>query len=146
MKKVIALTVAVLIGIGTTSAQALLVEPEDNNTIDTKLLTEQVEENPSYVSYVEVMKDASFPTEKEMSAEAFELSNNPDQLAAGLLAIFLGDLGIHHFYTGQTLRGVLHILFCWTGVPAIIGLIEGIVWLCDSDEEWADRVANWNEE
>ena len=44
-----------------------------------------------------------------------------------LLAIFLGWLGIHKFYAGKPVQGVLYILFCWTYIPGIIGFIEGIV-------------------
>ena len=44
-----------------------------------------------------------------------------------LLAIFLGSFGIHKFYAGRTGIGILYLLFCWSGVPAIIGIIEGIV-------------------
>ena len=73
------------------------------------------------------------------------LSKNPNKIAAGVLNILLGDIGVGHFYTGQTLRGVLDIVFCWTGVPGIIGLIEGIIWLCEDDDAWAERVAKWNE-
>ncbi|MBO4600255.1 MAG: TM2 domain-containing protein [Bacteroidales bacterium] len=73
------------------------------------------------------------------------MKDNPDQTVAALLAIFLGDFGVHHFYTGQTLRGVLDLVFCWTGIPAIIGLIEGIIWLCDDDEEWTERVEGWKQ-
>ena len=43
-----------------------------------------------------------------------------------LLAIFLGWLGIHKFYAGKPVQGVLYILFCWTYIPGIIGFIEGI--------------------
>ncbi|MBQ8703111.1 MAG: TM2 domain-containing protein [Bacteroidales bacterium] len=143
MKRVLTLIVAAMMGMATASAQSLLAEPENTTTNDPQMFTEQVEEKPASVSF-EAVKDASFPTENDMSAEVFELSENPDKLTAGLLAILLGDIGVQHFYTGQALRGVLDILFCWTGVPAIIGLIEGIVWLCDDDEGWAERVAKWN--
>jgi TM2 domain-containing membrane protein YozV len=44
-----------------------------------------------------------------------------------LLAIFLGWLGIHKFYAGKPVQGILYILFSWTGIPAIIAFIEGIV-------------------
>lgn len=72
-------------------------------------------------------------------------SKNPNKIAAGVLNILLGDIGVGHFYTGQTLRGILDIVFCWTGVPGVIGLIEGIIWLCEDDDAWAERVAKWNE-
>ncbi|MCR5665339.1 MAG: TM2 domain-containing protein [Eubacterium sp.] len=56
------------------------------------------------------------------------------KLAAGLLGIFLGQLGIHNFYLGYTKRGVIQLVltlaFCWTfAVPLamwIWGLVEGI--------------------
>lgn len=59
--------------------------------------------------------------------------------AAGLLAIFLGGLGVHKFYLGKPLMGILYLLFCWTGVPAVVGLIEGIIYLCKTDEEFAAK-------
>ena len=44
-----------------------------------------------------------------------------------LLAVFLGGFGIHKFYAKRTLSGIFYFLFCWTGIPAIIGLIEAIL-------------------
>ena len=108
-----------ILGIATTSAQTLLAEANNDQTTNT-ILYENIE------SLID------------------QLSDNPNQVAAGVLSILLGDIGVGHFYTGQTLRGVLDILFCWTGVPAIIGLVEGIIWLCDSEEAWSERVAKWN--
>lgn len=47
-----------------------------------------------------------------------------------LLAFFLGGIGAHKFYAGKTGAGVCYLLFCWTGIPAFIALIECIVGLC----------------
>lgn len=44
-----------------------------------------------------------------------------------LLALFLGGLGAHKFYSGRTGMGVLYLLFCWTGIPAIVAFIEFIL-------------------
>lgn len=44
-----------------------------------------------------------------------------------LLAFFLGGLGIHKFYAGQTMQGIIYLVFCCTGIPAIIALIEFIM-------------------
>ena len=52
---------------------------------------------------------------------------------AGLLGIFLGGLGIHKFYLGQAGMGVIYLLFCWTGIPELIGFIEGIIYLGSND-------------
>ena len=54
------------------------------------------------------------------------------KMAAGILAILLGDLGVHKFYMGKIGMGILYLVFCWTGVPAIIGLVEGIIYLTSS--------------
>jgi len=62
-----------------------------------------------------------------------------NKVAAGVLGILLGGLGIHKFYLGKTGTGILYLLFCWTFIPALIGLIEGIVYLVMSDEEFAAK-------
>lgn len=64
------------------------------------------------------------------------------KLATALFAIFLGDIGIHNFYMGKVGLGILDILFCWTGIPAIIGLVQGIIILCSSDEDFEKRLDN----
>jgi len=58
------------------------------------------------------------------------------KLAASLIAILLGGLGLHKFYLGDTKMGVVYLIFCWTLIPAIVGLIEGIIWLTQSNEQW----------
>ncbi|MFJ5714194.1 TM2 domain-containing protein [Neobacillus sp. NPDC093127] len=63
------------------------------------------------------------------------------KVTAGVLGILLGSLGIHKFYLGKIGMGIIYILFSWTGIPGLIGLIEGILYLTKSDEEW-DRQYN----
>ena len=64
------------------------------------------------------------------------------KLPAGILAILLGSLGIHKFILGYTTPGVIMLLIsvlsCGTlaVVPSIIGIIEGIIYLTKSDEEF----------
>lgn len=53
---------------------------------------------------------------------------------ASVLALFLGGLGIHRFYLGQTTKGVLSILLCWTIIPWIIGVIDFLIFLYMSQE------------
>lgn len=61
------------------------------------------------------------------------------KLAAGLFAIFLGGLGVHKFYLGRVGQGIVYLVLCWTFIPAIIGFIEGIVYLTMSDEAFAQK-------
>jgi len=58
------------------------------------------------------------------------------KIAAGILAILLGGIGVHKFYLGKIGMGILYLLFCWTGIPAIVGFIEGIIYLCSNDENF----------
>ena len=61
------------------------------------------------------------------------------RIIAALFAIFLGGLGIHKFYLGKVGWGILYLLFCWTFIPAIVGFIEGIIYLTMSDEDFAAK-------
>lgn len=70
---------------------------------------------------------------------AVPVYSSRSRLAAALLAILLGGLGIHKFYTGRTLLGIVYLLFCWTFIPAILGFFEGIWYLTISDEDFAMR-------
>ena len=55
---------------------------------------------------------------------------------AALLAFFLGNVGIHKFYTNKGGTGLVYILFCWTFVPMIISFFEGIIYLTMSDDKF----------
>ncbi len=57
-----------------------------------------------------------------------------NKLAYALLAIFLGGLGVHHFYAGKTGMGILFLLFSWTGIPSIVAFIQGIVALTKKED------------
>ncbi len=58
------------------------------------------------------------------------------KIVAGLLALFLGGIGIHKFYLGKVGSGILCILFCWTFIPSVVAFFEGIGYLCSSDEKF----------
>lgn len=59
-----------------------------------------------------------------------------NKIVAAILAILLGCFGIHQFYLGHTGKGILYLFFCWTGIPAFVGFIEGIIMLCSNDENF----------
>ena len=68
-----------------------------------------------------------------------------DHVAAALLAIFLGSFGVHKFYLGYNTAGFIMLAVSLLGVvlffvPSVvvwlIGVIEGIVYLMKSQEEF----------
>ncbi len=62
-----------------------------------------------------------------------------DKTAAGLFGILLGAFGGQHFYLGNYGAGILSLLFSWTYIPALIGLIQGIIFLCMDEDEFHRR-------
>jgi TM2 domain-containing membrane protein YozV len=62
------------------------------------------------------------------------------KLVAGLLGILLGGFGIHKFYLGYTKEGIIQIAatFITCGLASVVGLIEGILYLVKSDEEFVN--------
>lgn len=64
------------------------------------------------------------------------------KMVAGILAILLGSLGVHKFILGYTTEGVIMLLVSILScgilavIPSIIGIVEGIMYLTKSDEEF----------
>ncbi|WP_299761282.1 NINE protein [uncultured Dokdonia sp.] len=77
-------------------------------------------------------------------------SNDNKKMLAGLLAIFLGSLGIHKFILGYQKEGIIMLVITVIGIVlscigigvfvvwamSLVGLIEGIMYLTKSDEEF----------
>jgi len=71
---------------------------------------------------------------------------NSKKLAAGLLGIFLGWLGIHKFVLGYTTPGVIMLMISLAGgvitcgvagaVIGVIGMIEGIIYLTMTPQQF----------
>ena len=70
--------------------------------------------------------------------QAYTKEQKDKKLIAGLLGIFLGGLGIHKFYLGYTKEGIIQIVVTAVtcGFGSILGLIEGILYLTKSDDEF----------
>ncbi len=74
------------------------------------------------------------------------------KIAAGICGILLGGLGIHKFVLGYQQEGLIYlgmfaaafviaIITCGIGsvlflIPSVLGLVEGIIYLTKSDEEF----------
>ena len=72
--------------------------------------------------------------------------NTKDHVAAGLLAIFLGSLGIHKFYLGYNTPGVIMLAVTIVGsifslgiaglAMVVISIVEGVLYLSKSQTEF----------
>lgn len=60
-------------------------------------------------------------------------------IECGLVAIVFGSLGLHKFYRGKYGRGMLYFLFCWSGIPALVGILEGIHYLTQTQEQFEEE-------
>ena len=70
--------------------------------------------------------------------------SNKSRLCAALLAFFLGAFDIHRFYMGKITSGIFMLLFFWTGIPAIVAIINLIMILCGiaTDDE-GKKIVEW---
>ena len=59
-----------------------------------------------------------------------------DKRIAGLLALFVGWLGVHRFYLGKIGQGVMYLLLSITGISFVLGLIDAIVFLTMDQERF----------
>ncbi|MEN9528474.1 MAG: hypothetical protein RI932_347 [Pseudomonadota bacterium] len=55
------------------------------------------------------------------------------------LALTLGWLGGHRFYTGQTVSAVAYLAFFWTLIPGFLSLIDAAFLARMSDDDFADE-------
>lgn len=60
------------------------------------------------------------------------------KIPAGICAILVGGLGVHKFILGYTTEGIIQIVISvfTCGIGGIIGVIEGIIYLTKSDEDF----------
>ena len=58
-----------------------------------------------------------------------------DKNTAAILALFMGTIGVHKFYLGRIGAGIIYLIFSFTFIPTLLGLIDFFVLaLMDQDE------------
>ena len=132
----------------------------DNSKDDTKDLKNDLKEGARKIKEKakEIAKELDENT-KEFQEEAKTTANeftegakqayeqiNAEQgnkrILAGIVAIIFGSLGIHKFILGYQKEGIIMLVISFlclgilAGLVALIGLIEGIIYLTKSDEEF----------
>ncbi|MBR9976635.1 MAG: TM2 domain-containing protein [Bacteroidetes bacterium] len=95
--------------------------------------------------------EAAVAIYKATGSAATGAPGQKNKMAAGLLAILLGGIGIHKFYLGFTGPGLVYLLVNTVGflvtwillfipniVLGVMALIEGIIYLTKTDEEFTE--------
>lgn len=59
-----------------------------------------------------------------------------NRTVALLICFFCGGFGIHKFYLGRNVQGILYLLFSWTLIPSIIAFFEFLGLCFMSDREF----------
>ena len=97
--------------------------------------TQAYPQQPTSYTQVQVFTQPPYPT-RPVSRKS--------RVAAGLLAIFCGILGFHKFYLGYISAGIIMFLltfFLWWTIVVplamfLVSIIEGVMYLTKSDEEF----------
>ena len=66
--------------------------------------------------------------------------NRNSHVECGIIAVIFGSIGLHKFYRGQYGRGILYILFCWSFIPAFVGVLEGIHYLTEGQAAYDEEL------
>mgnify|MGYP001674904327 CR=1 FL=1 len=84
---------------------------------------------PRIGDYVNIYRndDSIIITKAENIFDNRSNSRGVNKTTYALLAFFLGVFGAQEFYAGNTRAGMLSLVFCWTGVPAIYGIYKFII-------------------
>ena len=95
--------------------------------------------------------ESKFASASEISISAIDMNTlviqvkekeGVSRVTAGVLGIFCGGLGIHRFYMGHKDAGIVYLIVgivSGTSISAIAGLVDGIMYLASSDEEFVAK-------
>ena len=100
---------------------------------------QEIEKEDNKCKFYGIVQPIDIPLSTKIGVRRPGVIKGKNKLAAGLLALFLGGIGIHKFYLGKAGQGIVYLLLCWTFIPAIIGFVEGLVYLAMSEEEFDSK-------
>ena len=81
---------------------------------------------------------SSRPRVNSLVTERIPAKLESKRIVAGVLAIFLGSLGVHKFVLGYTRAGLIQIVLtvCTFGLMKFVAIVEGIIYLTKTDAEF----------
>lgn len=119
--------------------------PGDKPGNEAKNMAEDAKEATS--NFADEAKESAKEFSDSAKEEWNKMTNSTDnkKVLAGLLAIFLGVIGIHKFILGYQKEGVILLVLgllgfvtcgITSGISWVVGVVEGIIYLTKSDEEF----------
>lgn len=78
------------------------------------------------------------PVQQGYGGPPAQIPGAEKKVMAGVLGIVAGGFGVHKFVLGYTTEGLIQIAitFITCGLGALIGTVEGIIYLTKTDEEF----------
>ena len=124
---------------------------EDTIKVDgfTTKQTEKISPNMQEFSYkrkANVQYEQNKSTYQKIKELPYKFSSDEiwrKKLIAGGLGILFGGFGAHKFYLKKTFWGIFYLIFSWTGIPVLIGFIEGVRYVfMDKDDFYEQYIDN----
>jgi len=107
-----------------------------------KVIAKEIDENTQ--EFQEEAKNTAeeFTQGAKQAYEQINSDTGSKRIVAGIVAILFGSLGIHKFILGYQKEGIVMLVISFfslgflLALVALIGIIEGIIYLSKSDEEF----------
>ena len=55
-----------------------------------------------------------------------------------VLCLLGGGAGLHKFYSGKWIQGLLYLAFCWTGIPVVLALFDLLIAIFKRPDEYGE--------
>ena len=114
------------------------VKPEAEVRQTVQQATQSVAQQPQVVVQVQVPQQPVQTQYTQQPVQTQKVHNRSKGVAA-VLALLLGGFGVNFFYLGQIGVGIACIIFSFTGIPSLIGVICAIYYICMSNEEFDQK-------
>ena len=62
-----------------------------------------------------------------------------NKTVTAILALLLGTFGVHRFYLGQLLYGIIYLILGFTGIGTLLAVIDFVIFLLMSDAEFDQK-------
>lgn len=109
-------------------------QPQESQMVQSEQTPQNIPSQP-YAQQPQVV----YVQQPQQQQQAPTIQCTKSKSTACILAILLGSIGIHKFYLGKVWQGLLYLIFCWTWIPMIVGIIEGIIYLGMSEYEFCQK-------